>query len=511
MEELKGKPGVNGFKEPLDLHRPFVDEITYDCPQCRGRMKRVPEVIDCWFDSGAMPLAQYHYPFDPESKTMREDGRFPADYICEAVDQTRGWFYSLHAISTLLFNRPCFQNVICLGHILDAKGEKMSKARGNVIEPSAVIDKYGADALRWYFFTASPPGNVRRFSEKLVAEVSRRFLLTLWNVYSFFVTYANIDHFTPGSEETLLYQSELDRWIISELNRLTSDVDTALNGYNPTEAGRKIEGFVDDLSNWYVRRSRRRFWKSENDADKLSAYTTLYECLVTLSKLLAPLTPFLAEEMYQNLARSVFPEAPDSVHLTDFPVADMTKIDEQLSADTRLVMKVSSLGRAARAKAGIKVRQPLAHVVVSVADIKEQESLGKLESQMLEELNIKDLKFQAMGKLSKERYVVSSEGNYAVAVPTEISLELVAEGMAREIVHRLQIMRRSAGFDIADYITTYYQGEDYIRQVMTDFADYIKQETLSRQLIEKVPEAGAYTESHKLGGHEILLGVKRLG
>ena len=512
VEELKGKPNVSGFKEPLDLHRPFVDELTYDCSKCGAKMRRVPEVIDCWFDSGAMPVAQYHYPF--ENDTMLEDGRFPADYICEAVDQTRGWFYSLHAISTLLFNRPCFQNVICLGHILDAKGEKMSKARGNVVEPAVVIDKYGADALRWYFFTGSPPGNVRRFSEKLVAEAARRFLLTLWNVYSFFVTYANIDHFTPGSGEALVYQSELDKWIISELNQLITDVDTALDGYNPTEAGRKIEGFVDDLSNWYVRRSRRRFWKSENDADKLSAYTTLYECLVTLSKLLAPLTPFLAEELYQNLVGSVFPEAPDSVHLADFPVADVSKIDEQLSTDTRLVMKISSLGRAARSQAGIKVRQPLAHVVVSVTSHDEQRSLEQLKPQILEELNVKDLKIAGgaeVAKLDGHGYVVSSEGGNAVAVPTEISPELQAEGLAREIVHRLQIMRRSAGFDIADYITTYYQSDDYIRQVMEKHADYIKQETLSRQLIEEVPEEGTYTESHKLDDHEILLGVKRLG
>jgi len=391
-----------------------------------------------------MPLAQWHYPF--ENDTLLEDGRFPADYICEAVDQTRGWFYSLHAISTLLFNRPCFRNVICLGHILDVKGEKMSKARGNVVEPWAVINKHGADALRWYCFTASPPGNVRRFSEKSVTEITRRFLLTLWNVYSFFVTYANIDRFTPDAEATLSFQSELDKWIISELNQLVVDVDVALDGYNPTEAGRKIESFVNDLSNWYVRRSRRRFWKSENDTDKQSAYATLYECLVTLSKLLAPFTPFLAEELYQNLVCSVFPEAPDSVHLADFPVADVTKIDNRLAADTRLVMKVSSLGRAARSQAGIKVRQPLAHVVVSVASN----------------------------------------------------------------VHRLQIMRRSAGFDIADYIVTYYQGEAYMRKVMVDFADYIKQETLSRQLIEGVPEEDVFTESYKLSGYDILLGVKRL-
>ncbi|GAI14420.1 unnamed protein product, partial [marine sediment metagenome] len=317
---------------PLDLHRPFVDELTFDCPKCGAEMRRVPEVIDCWFDSGAMPIGQWHYPFDND--TLLEDGRFPADYISEAVDQTRGWFYSLHAISTLLFDRPCFNNVICLGHILDARGEKMSKAKGNVVEPWAVINKYGADALRWYFLTATPPGNVCRFSEDMVAEVTRRFLSTLWNVYSFFVTYANIDHFspsrvfdTPGSEGVSSEQSELDRWIISELNQLIVDVDAGLDAYNPTEAGRRIESFVNGLSNWYVRRSRRRFWKSENDADKLAAYTTLYECLVVLSKLLAPFTPFLAEELYQNLVCSAFPEAPDSVHLADFPVADEAKID----------------------------------------------------------------------------------------------------------------------------------------------------------------------------------------
>jgi len=509
VEDLKGRVGIAGFKEPLDLHRPFVDEITFTCSRCGAKMRRVPEVIDCWFDSGAMPVAQHHYPF--ENGSLLEDGRFPADYICEALDQTRGWFYSLHAISTLLFNRPCFKNVICLGHILDAEGEKMSKAKGNVVEPMVVINKYGADALRWYFFTAAPAGNVRRFSEAIVADVTRRFLLTLWNVYSFFVTYANIDRFTPGSEGTSLAPSELDRWIISELNQLIIDVDSGLDGYNPTEAGRKIESFVDELSNWYVRRSRRRFWKSENDADKLSAYTTLYHCLVTLSKLLAPFTPFLAEELYQNLVCSVFSEAPESVHLADFPVADESKIDQRLSVDTRLVMKVSSLGRAARSQAGVKVRQPLAEVIVKVGSKREREGLRRLMPQVLDELNVKSLEFvDDMSKLEKEGFAVSSEGDYTVAVPTEISPELQVEGMAREVVHRLQIMRRSAGFDIADHIVTYYQGDAYIRQVLKDFAGYIKQETLSKELVEGIPEQGVFSESHRLGGYDILLGVKRL-
>jgi len=498
IEELEKKPNFSGFREPLDLHRPFVDELSFNCSKCGAKMRRLSEVIDCWFDSGAMPIAQYHYPFD--NKTLLEDGRFPADYISEAVDQTRGWFYSLHAISTLLFNRPCFKNVICLGHILDAKGEKMSKAKGNVVEPGAIINKYGADALRWCFLTATAPGNVRRFSEEAVAEVTRRFFLTLWNVYSFFVTYANIDHFVPGAAKVSVEPSELDRWIISELNQLILDVDGGLEAYNPTEAGRRLEGFVDDLSNWYVRRSRRRFWKSESDADKLAAYTTLYECLVTLSKLLAPLTPFLAEELYQNLVGSVFPDAPESVHLADFPVADVTKIDKQLMADIQLVMKVSSLGRAARSERGIKVRQPLSNVALTVSSSSEKEALERLGDQIREELNVK-------------HFTVNIDSKLGLSARMDVNLtpELKAEGVAREIVRRLQAMRRSAGFDIADHITTYYQGDDYIRQVMADFADYIRQETLSRELTDGVPKEGVFTERQRISGYDILLGVKRLG
>jgi isoleucyl-tRNA synthetase len=527
VEELKGKPSLAGLKEPLDLHRPYVDALTFSCSQCQGRMQRVPEVIDCWFDSGAMPVAQLHYPF--ENKALFDSELGQADYICEAVDQTRGWFYSLHAIATLLFDRPCFKNCIAHGHILDASGEKMSKSRGNVVDVWEMLNKYGADALRWHLFTAAPLGNSRRFDEKMLAELTRRFLMTLWNVYSFFVTYASIDKFTPASEPAPLEPSELDRWIISDLNQLVIDVDSALDSYDPTGAARRIETFVDDLSNWYVRRSRRRFWKSESDADKLAAYNTLYQCLVTLSRLMAPFTPFLAEELYQNLVLSPFPDAPDSVHLADFPVADGARIDRQLSDDTRLAMKVSSLGRAARSQAGIKVRQPLAHVVVSVASTNEQRSLERLKSQILEELNVKDLKFADMhevAQLDGHGYVVSgleqrmdgsgraifTAGAYLVAVPDKDNIppELQAEGLAREIVHRLQNMRRSAGFDIADYITTCYQADDYVTQVMVDFADYIKQETLSRELVAAAPGKGFFSESHKLAGHEIVLAVKKL-
>ncbi|MFH1015487.1 MAG: isoleucine--tRNA ligase, partial [Chloroflexota bacterium] len=416
VAELKTRQGLHGLKEPMDLHRPFVDDVIFDCPDCGAKMRRLTEVIDCWFDSGAMPVAQEHYPF--ENATLLTDGRFPADYICEAVDQTRGWFYSLHAISTLLFNKPCYRNVICLGLILDAKGEKMSKAKGNVVEPSTVINKYGADALRWYFFTAAPPGNVRRFDEKQVAEITRRFFSTLWNVYSFFVTYANIDRFVPGAQPVTAAPSELDRWLISELNQLIADVDSSLENYDPTGAGRKIEDFVDYLSNWYVRRGRRRFWKSENDADKLSAYTTLYQCLVTLAKLMAPFTPFLAEELYQNLVRSAPVEATDSIHLTDFPVADTSKVDRELSADIRLVMKVSSLGRAARSQGGIKVRQPLARLFVKVSS-GQRSTLKRLEAQVLEEVNVKAL--ELVDNLPAEQYPVVEEGGVTVMLDTQVS------------------------------------------------------------------------------------------
>ncbi|MFH1032252.1 MAG: isoleucine--tRNA ligase [Chloroflexota bacterium] len=512
VEELKKKPGLVGMKEPLDLHRPFVDGLTYNCAKCGAKMARVPEVIDCWFDSGAMPMAQFHYPF--ENETLLKDGRFPADYICEAVDQTRGWFYSLHAISTLLFDRPSFKNVICLGLILDAEGEKMSKAKGNVVEPWAIVNKYGADILRWYFFTGAPAGNVRRFDEKALPEVTRRFFLTLWNVYSFFVTYANLDHFTPGAEGGNQAESELDRWIISELNQLIMDVDSALEHYDPTEAGRKLEDFVDSLSNWYVRRGRRRFWKSESDTDKLAAYNTLYSCLVTLAKLLAPLAPFLADELYQNLVLSAFPESPESVHLPDFPVANESRIDRQLVDDTRLAMKISSIGRASRSQAKIRVRQPLSSATVKVTSSREIEGLKRLQPQILDELNIKELEPTVnvgdIDKLDKNSYAICWDGDYAVGTATAASAELKAEGMAREIVHRLQTMRRSAGFDIADHITASYQSDDYIKNVMDTWRAYIEIETLS-VLRDESPQEDAFKESYKLEGHEILLGVKKVG
>jgi isoleucyl-tRNA synthetase len=495
------------------------------------------------------------------------------------VDQTRGWFYSLHAISTLLFDEPCFLNCVCLGLILDGEGYKMSKSRGNVVDPWEVLNAHGADALRWYLFTATPPGTDRRFSVNLVGEVVRQFLLTLWNTYSFFVTYANIDEWTPAKEKAEESASPLDRWILSELHILVKRVTAALDAYDVTGAARPIAAFVDDLSNWYVRRSRRRFWKSEEDADKLAAYQTLYECLVTVAKLLAPFMPFIAEELYQNLVRSVDEKAPKSVHHSDFPVADESLIDEKLVRDTQLVMRVVSLGHGARNRAGIKVRQPLAQALVKTREAAEVESLNRLADQVVDELNTKELVFleeasqvvdyqlspvpSLLGKKhgalfpkiraavagmdaaatmdlarrlqadqsvevvadgqtvtllpeevevqlsAKEGYAVVEEAGYLVAVATELSEDLVQEGLAREIVRRIQIMRKEADFRIEDYITAYYRADPTLCKVLEEYGDYIKQETLSTALIEAEAPAEDYVQTLEIDGRSITLAVRR--
>jgi len=519
VDGLRAQSNLSGLTTPLDLHRPYMDEITFACPKCGGKMQRVPEVIDCWFDSGAMPVAQWHYPFENEDKFKQN---FPADFICEAVDQTRGWFYSLHAISTLLFNRPCFKNVICLGHVVDVQGEKMSKSKGNVIAPWAVINNYGADALRWYMLVSTTGEDTHRFSTKMLEETIRKFFLTLWNTYSFFTLYANIDCFVPqpltaDSDQPKAF-TELDNWISSELNRLVSEVSKLMDSYNPTSATRRIEGFIDNLSNWYVRRNRRRFWKSENDADKLAAYTTLHQCLVTLSQLLAPFVPFIAEELYQNLFRPVNPEARESVHLTDFPIADEIKINDKLNGDVELAMKISSLGRAARAKAGIKVRQPLGKALVGVETEEEKKALENLATEVMEEINVKQLVVLSEAKEREESrchrdmpdYSVANDARYWVAISTELTPELIAEGVSRELVRHLQNMRRNAKFDITDHIITYYQTkEPLIKQVINTFADYIKQETLSQELIDGLPTNGAYSEKHRISNSEISLAIKK--
>jgi isoleucyl-tRNA synthetase len=570
-----------------DLHRPYIDEITLRCEHCGGDMRRVLEVADAWFDSGAMPYAQWHYPFDNADLFLE---RFPADFICEAIDQTRGWFYTLHAEAALLKASEAvpdgiaYKNVICLGHILDEKGNKMSKSKGNTVEPWDVLDLHGADATRWYMYTASPAGSSRRFSLGLVEEGLRRFLLTLWNTYSFFVSYANIDDIDPRVAPPLLPQRErgsggegvpeLDRWLLSELNALIVKVTDELDNYDPTDAARAIDAFVDDLSNWYVRRSRRRFWRgvSESDADKQSAYHTLWTALVTLAKLLAPFTPFVAEEMYQNLVRSIDSDAPESVHLGDWPKADAALIDESLNAETQLVKRICSLGRSARAKAQIKVRQPVASVLVRTRTTDEAAALERNAALVLEELNAKSLERIAdeasivsydvkpnlpllgrkygpqLAAIRKDLaaldpasvatavldgrtvavagvqlepdeillqvndppgYATASEAGYTVAITTEVTPELAAEGAAREVVRRIQEMRREAGFDLADRITTWYQAAPALASVIDSFADYIQAETLSTALIAGEPVEGAHRAEQEVDGEPVVFAVQR--
>ena len=563
---------IRALGQPEDLHRPYVDEVVLRCADCRGEMRRAPDVLDCWFDSGAMPFAQWHYPYEHQDEV---DSRlyFPADYICEAVDQTRGWFYSLHALSTLLKDGPAYRNVICLGLILDQYGDKMSKSKGNVVEPWEVIDAQGADALRWYLFASAPPGNSRRFSKDLVEEAVRRFFLPLWNVYSFFVTYANLDGFNPTAAGGVNPKAELDRWLLSEINLLVRDTTEAMDVYNPTDAARRLEEFVELLSNWYVRRSRRRFWKSENDEDKQSAYVTLYTCLVTVSTLLAPLTPFLAESLYQNLVKASNSAAPESVHLAAWPQVENSLVDEDLSRDVALVRRVTSLGHAARSRAGIKVRQPLQRVLVKPRRPEEAQALGRFAPQLLEELNVKELQVvdereairfvtlrpehaklgprlgadmpgaiqalaamdpaQLYAKLSAGEVVeidgmtiqpdeirieatkdgahaATAEAGYVVAVDTNISQELAEEGLVRELVHRIQNMRRAAGFAIADRIVTTYTAGEAVRRAVSRFRDYIRQETLSVELAERDPQEGAFIEEHQLEGEQVVLAVKQV-
>ncbi|MGI6207442.1 MAG: isoleucine--tRNA ligase [Anaerolineae bacterium] len=576
IEELRNKPGSmfdQVFADGIDLHRPYVDNVTYQC-RCGGTMRRVPEVIDCWFDSGSMPVAQWHYPFGDKAK-FRE--QFPADFICEAVDQTRGWFYSLHAISTILFQQACFKNVVSVGHILDEKGQKMSKSRGNVVRWEEVVSQHGADALRWYMYTAAPPGNPRRFSMDLVGAGVREFLLTLWNTYAFFVTYANIDGFNPLEHEVpVAERPELDRWVLAELHNLVATVDEALAQYDVPGAARPIERFVDNLSNWYVRRSRRRFWKSEADEDKAAAYLTLHECLVTVAKLLAPFTPFIAEEIYRNLVAGLDAQAPDSVHLCDFPTADLSLVDEGLRADMALAMRVVSLGHAARNSAGIKLRQPLSRAVVALRSPQEEAALLRLTDVVMEELNVKAIEVAASAaELGSYRFnplpaklgpkygrlfpairsvvagltdaeaaeglkrgqplvievqgqqvelepdevevimepaaglSLAAEAGYAVGVDTEITEGLRLEGLAREVVRRVQNMRKDAGFRIEDYIVTYYRAGEGLAPVFEQYGAYIQQETLSQGLEPGTGPEGAYRESFSLDGEELSLAVTK--
>jgi isoleucyl-tRNA synthetase len=426
----------------LDLHRPYVDEVNWPCKKCGGKMQRVPDLIDVWFDSGSMPYAQWHYPFENQKKFEEQ---YPADYICEAVDQTRGWFYSLHAISTLLNDSVAYKNVLCLGLILDGNGEKMSKSKGNIVDPWDVLKTHGADAFRWYLYTATPPGQERRFSSELVGSVTRDFTLTLWNVYSFFVTYANLDHWTPSpglaEGRGLSALSSLDKWLLSELNVLVRDVTEGYETYDVPRATRPIQEFVERLSTWYLRRSRRRFWKSESDSDKRAAYSTLYLALVTVAKLLAPAMPFLADELYQNLVRSAFDSEPESVHLAKWPGVDSSRIDEALNRDMATVMKLVSLGHSARQKANRKVRQPLAEGAFSVGNANERKAVESFAELISDELNVKKIRLldsateavsHAVKPLPKQ--LGQKYGNKFPAIQKAI-LAMDAEAAARVLVN----------------------------------------------------------------------------
>lgn len=567
VKELSDKSGRDLFD--LDLHRPHVDEVVYPCPECEGKMQRVPAVIDCWFDSGSMPYAQWHYPFENHDKYQEQ---FPADYICEAVDQTRGWFYSLHAISTLLNDAVCFKNVICLGLILDGQGRKMSKSLGNIVDPWEVINAHGADAFRWYLYTASPPGQERRFSSDLVSEVVRDFTLTLWNVYSFFVTYANLDK--PQLTSVAWSENQLDRWLLSELNALVRDVTAAYENYDVPNATRPITAFVEKLSTWYLRRSRRRFWKSESDSDKQSAYQTLYTALNTISKLLAPTMPFLAEELYQNLVRSVDPFAPESVTLAEWPKYEEAFIDEALNRDMALVMRLVSLGHSARQKANRKVRQPLAEVAFSVGNAAERKAVTSFGELIADELNVKMVRlldasteavshtvkplpkqlgqkygnqFPAIQKAilalnpeevahtllagdalkvstgdqeytilpdevevkaqAKEGFSVAEEGAYVAALVTELTPALVQEGQAREFVRRVQDLRKNAGLDVADRITLFVTASSNLKSALEAHQEYVMSETLATSFQFEKPPSGAPSLNDEFDGEKVTFGL----
>ncbi len=571
VEELKEK--ALG-EVPDDLHRPYVDDVKVECGECGAEAKRVPEVLDAWFDSGSMPYAQDHYPFENKEHFRNN---FPADYICEAVDQTRGWFYSLLATSTMLFDKSSFKTCLVLGHILDAEGKKMSKSRGNVVDPWEVFERQGADALRWALYTASSPGNPRRFSEDQVDEAVRKYLLTLWNTYSFFVTYARIDGFDPKTgyvppeERTLM-----DRWALSELQLTVQTVTERLDAYDVTAAGRAIGDFVDELSNWYVRRSRRRFWKGEDDTDKRAAHSTLYECLVAVTKLTAPFTPFVAEEIYRNLVASVDEEAPESVHLAEWPVADTGLVDRSLSERMAAARKVVALGRAARNASAIKTRQPLREVVVvpSNEDAGFRQGVESLQGIILDELNVKELRFgtaedvvaydlkpnlsvvgpkygklvpgirEALAEASpetgaraaagegvavmvdgrevelspeellvepgeREGYAVEREGELSVALLTELSPELLDEGLVRELVHKVQSLRREKDFEIEESIHVGISGSRRITNLLDgEWGDYFKTEVLARNL-DLGSQDGA--EAVEVDGEELQVRLKPLG
>ena len=567
IEELKSMS--DNCPEDIELHRPFIDAVTIRCPKCGKQMKRVPEVIDCWFDSGAMPFAQHHYPF--ENKELFEQ-QFPADFISEAVDQTRGWFYSLLAISTLIFNKAPYRNVIVLGHVQDENGQKMSKSKGNAVDPFDALETYGADAIRWYFYINSAPWLPNRFHGKAVQEGQRKFMGTLWNTYAFFVLYANIDNF-DATKYTLDYDKlpVMDKWLLSKMNSMIRDVDDNLNNYRIPEAARVLQEFVDDMSNWYVRRSRERFWAKGMEQDKINAYMTLYTALVNVAKAASPMIPFMTEDIYQNLVRSIDKNAPESIHLCEFPSVDEMHIDKQLEADMDEVLKVVVLGRAARNTANIKNRQPIGKMYV-----KADHELSDFYVEIIEdELNVKSVEFvedvrnftsysfkpqlktvgpkygKQLGNIRKalaeidgnaamdtlkaegalkfdfgaelvvlteedllidmaqtEGYVSESDNVVTVALDTRLTPELLEEGFVRELVSKIQTMRKEAGFEVMDHICVYQQNNDKIADILTRYAETIRSEVLADEI--RIGEMGGYTKEWNINGETGVLGVEKV-
>ena len=559
----------DNWVEGTELHRPYIDEITIRCPKCGKVMRRVPEVIDCWFDSGAMPFAQHHYPF--ENKELFED-QFPADFISEAVDQTRGWFYSLLAISTLIFNKPCYRNCLVLGHVLDENGEKMSKSKGNAVDPFDALETYGADAIRWYFYVNSAPWLPNRFYGDAVREGQRKFMGTLWNTYAFYVLYANIDEFDPTKHELdTVSLTQMDRWILSKLNTVVGQVDDNLANYRIPEAARALQNFVEELSNWYVRRCRERFWAKGMEQDKVNAYMTLYTALTTIAKAAAPMIPFMTESIYQNLVRSVDQDAPKSIHLCDFPEVDESMIDEELEQKMDEVLQIVTLGRACRNAANIKNRQPIGRMLVKA----ERELPDDFAQIILDELNVKNIEFvddagqyigyefkpqmrilgpkygkllgairkalsevdgaEAMAELKEtgtltidaggekislteeellistkqvEGFAAEQDRGVTVVLDTNLTDELLEEGFVREIISKVQTMRKEADFEVTDHIRVTYDGSDKVKEVMDANRALIAGEVLADALEQG--EARGYTKEWKINGEEAVFGVEKI-
>ena len=568
IEELKSMS--DNCPDDIELHRPFIDAVTIRCPKCGKEMHRVPEVIDCWFDSGSMPFAQHHYPF--ENKELFEQ-QFPADFISEAVDQTRGWFYSLLAISTLLFNKAPYKNVIVLGHVQDENGQKMSKSKGNAVDPFEALETYGADAIRWYFYINSAPWLPNRFHGKAVTEGQRKFMGTLWNTYAFFVLYANIDNF-DATKYTLEYDKlpVMDKWLLSKLNTLIKEVDSNLGNYRIPEAARALQDFVDDMSNWYVRRSRERFWAKGMEQDKINAYMTLYTALVTVSKVAAPMIPFMCEDIYQNLVRNIDKTAPESVHLCDFPTAEESHIDKELEAYMDEVLKIVVFGRAARNTANIKNRQPIGKMFV-----KAERALPEFYQEIIEdELNVKTVEFtddvraftsysfkpqlktvgpkygKQLGNIRKalseidgnaamdtlnekgaltfdfdgaevvltkedllidaaqvEGYVSEGDNTVMVVLDTNLTPELLEEGFVREIISKIQTMRKEAGFEVMNHIRVFVNGNEKIAEIFAEHGEEIRSEVLADEILPG--QTGGYAKEWNINGEKVMLGVEKIG